>query len=150
MKKFITITLIIISSSMLASAQLNIGGTLGGVPIGYSSNGSINIGKGASSIGMGGGGPLIQLLSLAQTIVSRLVPLMVGLGVLAFFWYLIQYIWKGTEDPAKRTEGLKGMGYSLLAIFVMVSIWGIISLMSSVLGVGVGGGLPPLQMPAMK
>ncbi|MCF7843298.1 hypothetical protein K9M47_00185 [Candidatus Gracilibacteria bacterium] len=153
MKKIIISTfLIIVSSSMFAAAQLNVGGTIGGVPVSVSTGngGVINIGSGAQGMMGAGGSPILRLLGLAQTVVSRLVPFMIGVAVIAFFWFLIQYIWKGDESAGKRQEGLKGMGYSLLALFVMVSVWGIIAVMSSILGVGVGGGLPPLEMPAMK
>ena len=144
MKKFFTTVLLVISSYTLVNAAITLNSgsiTFGGTNISISSN---NIGNGL------GGSPLMKLLGTAQLLVSRLVPFMVGLAVVVFFWYLIQFIWKANEDPGKREEGLKGMGYSLLAIFVMVSVWGIIAMASSVLGVSVGGGLPPLKMPGTK
>ncbi len=147
MKKIIISTfLAIVSSSMFVQAQVtggSVSGTINGNPItiGFSSN--------SSSLGVNNG-PVLGLINLAQLVVSRLGVLMIGLGLLAFFWYLIQYIWKGDESPGKRQEGLKGMGYSLLALFVMVSIWGIIGLMANILGTGVGGGIPSLEMPKMK
>ncbi len=147
MKKIIISTFfIVISSFMLTQAQVvggSVSGTINGNPItiGFSSN--------SSSLGVNNG-PVLGLIGLAQTVVSRLGVLMIGLGLLAFFWYLIQYIWKGDESPEKRQEGLKGMGYSILALFVMVSIWGIIGLMANILGTGVGGGIPSLEMPKMK
>ena len=66
---------------------------------------------------------------------------MIGLAVISFFWFLIQFIWKGSKDPAEQQKSLKGMGYSILALFVMVSIWGIIALAASILGVNVGGNI---------
>ncbi len=136
---------------MIASAQINVGGTIGGVPVtaGTANGGTVNIGVQATQ-GQVNGGPLLQLLAMAQTIVSRLVPFMIGLAVLAFFWFLIKFIWKGSDDAKAHDDGMKGMGYSILALFVMVSIWGIISALGSMLGVNQGGGLPPLQMPGVK
>ncbi len=144
MKKTIIATLLGIGSSVLAQAQINIGtikGSVGGIPVSYTPS---------SSVGQVNGGPLLQLLAMAQTIVSRLVPFMIGLAVLAFFWFLIKFIWKGSDDAKAHDDGMKGMGYSILALFVMVSIWGIISALGSMLGVSQGGGLPPLQMPGVK
>ena len=46
--------------------------------------------------------------------------------------------------------GLQGMGYSLIAIFIMVSIWGIMIFISNMLGVGIGGGLPTLELPKAR
>lgn len=146
MKKIIISTfLVILSSSIFAHAQItggSVGGTINGNPISISFGSSQNLGV--------NNGPVLRLVNLAQLVVSRLGVLMIGLGLLAFFWFLIQYIWKGDESADKRQEGLKGMGYSILALFVMVSIWGIIALMSNILGVGVGGSIPSLEMPKMK
>lgn len=146
MKKIIISTFLLITSvSIFAQAQVtggSIGGTINGNPISISFGNSQNLGV--------NNGPVLGLINLAQLVVSRLGVLMIGLAVLAFFWYLVQYIWKGDESPGKRQEGLKGMGYSILALFVMVSIWGIIALMANILGTGVGGGIPALEMPKMK
>jgi hypothetical protein len=156
MKKIFLTTLFIISTTLFTGAQtVNLGGSIGGVPIsGSTANGGvINIGKGVQGWGVGGtvnGGPIVQLIALAQNIVSRLAILSIGLALLAFFWFLIVFIWKGTESAEKRQEGLKGMGYSILALFVMVSIWGIIGLLGNLFGTGVGGGIPSLEMPKVK
>lgn len=96
------------------------------------------------------GTPLLSLINLAQKIVSKLVPLLIGVALIAFFWYLVVFITKGDESADKRQEGVKGMGYSVLALFVMVSVWGIVALMSSVLGVSVGGSMPPIELPRTR
>lgn len=100
--------------------------------------------------GTAGGGQLLSLLGLAQTIVNRLVPFLIGLAIVVFFWYLVMYIWKGDESADARQKGLHGMAYSIIAIFVMVSIWGIIIFISNTLGIGIGGGLKPLEMPQVR
>lgn len=78
---------------------------------------------------------LYQLLALAQAVIDRLGPLLVGVALLAFFWSLVKFIWKGNENPATRSAALKGMWYSLIALFVMVCIWGIIGTAQNILGV---------------
>lgn len=93
------------------------------------------------------GGALLSLLALAQTIVTRLVPFAVGLAVVAFFWFLIEFIWKGRDDAAKQKEALAGMGYSVLALFVMVSIWGLVGFIGSMFGIGQGGNVPIPGVP---
>jgi hypothetical protein len=93
------------------------------------------------------GGALLAFLALLQTLVTRLVPFAIGLAVLAFFWYLIQFIWKGAEDAGKKAEAMKGMGYSILALFVMVSIWGLVGFLGSLFGIGQGGTTPIPGVP---
>jgi hypothetical protein len=93
------------------------------------------------------GGALLSLLALAQTIVTRLVPFAVGLAVVAFFWFLIVFIWKGAGDPKERSSSLAGMGYSILALFVMVSIWGLVGFIGSMFGISQGGNVPIPGVP---
>ncbi len=78
---------------------------------------------------------LLSIINLAQTAANMLSPILVSTAVLAFFWFLIKFIWKGSESPTERDLGIKGMGYSIIALFVMVSICGIIQLMQNTLGV---------------
>lgn len=89
---------------------------------------------------------LYQLINAAQNIVTALVPFAIGLAVLAFFWFLITFIWKG-DDPAHRKTALAGMGWSVVALFIMVSIWGIIGFLGSIVGVGQGGSIPTPTVP---
>jgi membrane protease YdiL (CAAX protease family) len=93
-------------------------------------------------------GPILSLLAGAQVLVTRLVPFLIGLAVVVFFWYLIQFIVKGGQDATAKDVSLKGMGYSILAIFVMVSIWGIIGFMASLTGIGQGGTAPTPGVPS--
>lgn len=106
---------------------------------------TINIGVGATQ-GQVNGSALLSLLALAQTLVNRLVPFAVGVAVLAFFWFLIKFI-ASNDAPEKKAESMKGMGYSILALFAMVSIWGIIGLLGSMLGIGQGGNIPIPGVP---
>ena len=147
-KALIALTMVVMSLSVV-SAQVSgsVGGTIGGVPVRVNTgnNGTgISIGTQGNGIFIGNtgnvnGNSLLGLLALAQVIVIRLVPFMIGLAIVIFFWYLILYITKG-DAPDKQREGVKGMGYSILAVFVMVSIWGIIQFASSLTGIGHGGG----------
>jgi uncharacterized membrane protein YuzA (DUF378 family) len=92
--------------------------------------------------------PILALLAGAQVIVTRLVPFFIGLAVVVFFWFLIKFIVQGGQDPTAKDVSLKGMGYSILAIFVMVSIWGIIGFMASLTGIGQGGTAPAPGVPS--
>ncbi len=133
---------------MIASAQINVGGTIGGVPVtaGTANGGTVNIGVQATQ-GQVNGNMLLQLLALAQTLVTRLVPFAIGVAVLAFFWYLVQFIWHGGESGEAKGKSMKGMGYSILALFVMVSIWGIIGALGGMIGIGQGGSVPIPGVP---
>lgn len=129
MKKALTFFSLVAGNVTLALAQttINVGATAG--------QGQVN------------GGALLSLLALAQTLVTRLVPFAVGLAVLAFFWFIVQFIWKGGEDGEARKKSLSGMGFSILALFLMVSIWGLIGFLGSMFGIGQGGSVPIPGVP---
>jgi hypothetical protein len=72
-------------------------------------------------------------LALANRILNGLVGLLILVAILAFFWGLIKYLFSGGGED--KSEGLKLMFYGVIAIFVMVSIWGIIRLLQNTFGV---------------
>jgi len=83
---------------------------------------------------------LQDLIGRAQGLVKLLVPLVMSLAVLAFVWGLFNFIFHG-GDTKKRTEGYSFMFYGILALFVMVSMWGLVNLLyNTIFGSGVGGG----------
>lgn len=69
------------------------------------------------------------VVQLAQ-IINLLIPLLIAVALLVFFYGLITYIRK-----PEHKEGRKVMVAGLVALFVMVSVWGIIKLAQTVLGV---------------
>ncbi len=93
---------------------------------------------------------LVQMLTLVKNIADKLIPILVALAVLAFFWFLIRFIWKGSADPAERDKMKWGMLWAILAIFVMVSIWGLIGFISSVTGIQVGGTMHGFKLPGAQ
>jgi len=152
MKKALLSFSIIVTSLMLTSAQTNVtvGGTIGGTPVqistGGGNGGSIIIGQNATA-NTAVGGSLINLIALVQNIVQRLVPLGIGLAVVALFFGIVMFVVTGRDDQKKRDEWLKWMTYSVLGLFVMVAIWGLVGFLASVLGVGVGGSAPTPSIP---
>ena len=79
------------------------------------------IGKGAETFG--------TLVSLGTTIA-------VSLAFFFFFWNLFKFIKAGDADSKEEAQGK--MVWSLVAIIVIVSLWGIIAFVRSVLGIEPG------------
>ena len=71
---------------------------------------------------------LLNTLALANTFLNALIGLFITLAIVVFFWGLIRYVLAAGEAKA---EGLQIMFMGVIAIFVMVSIWGIIRLLQS-------------------
>ncbi|MDB5194386.1 MAG: protein of unknown function with transrane region [Parcubacteria group bacterium] len=91
----------------------------------------------ATSAGQPNLGFLTSFLSTLKSLINTALPLVVGLALLAFFWGVAQFIWGG---EAKRDEGKQHMIWGIVGLFVMVSVWGLVQFLGSVVGVtGTGG-----------
>jgi uncharacterized membrane protein YidH (DUF202 family) len=80
-----------------------------------------------------------SLLSLVRDTLNSVVPVLVGLAVVIFLFGVVKYIQAG-DQAEKRDEGRQFMLYGIVALFVMVSIWGLVNVLSSTLSLS--NGLP--------
>jgi len=89
--------------------------------------------------------PLTALAALEKTndlikavggIVAQLIIIAGGLALLVFLWGLVQFIFKA-GDPEANKEGKNLMKWGLIALFVMVSVWGITAFIQRGLGLPV-------------
>ncbi len=63
-------------------------------------------------------------------ILNKLVIVIIGLATVYFLWGVAKYILH-SDDPKTREEGRDMMIYGIIAIFVMVSIWGFVNLLDN-------------------
>jgi len=56
-------------------------------------------------------------------------PIVVGLALLYFFWGLASYIFS-SDDPEKKESGRNIMIWGVIALFVMVSVWGLVNVLA--------------------
>ena len=77
---------------------------------------------------------LTSIVNFIRDTVRTLIPVFFGIAVLAFFWGLIEYI-RSAGDPKKAAEGKSIMIYGILAIAVMLSIYGITYWLQNVVGI---------------
>ena len=66
-------------------------------------------------------------------IVNPLVYLIIGFAVVYFLWGVTKYILH-SGDARAREEGRSMMIYGIIAIFVMVSVWGFVNLLDETFG----------------
>lgn len=71
-------------------------------------------------------------ISYAGDILNRIIPVLIALALVVFFWGLVQYI--RTHKGGKET-----MIAGLVGLFIMVSVWGIIRIAQNTLGVSNAG-----------
>ena len=56
-------------------------------------------------------------------------PIVIGLALLYFFWGLASYIFS-SDDPEKKESGRNIMIWGVIALFVMVSVWGLVNVLA--------------------
>jgi hypothetical protein len=76
---------------------------------------------------------LLGTLALFNRILNGLVGLAILAAILAFFWGLIK--WLFTKSADEKASATRMMITGIVAIFIMVSIWGIIRLLQNTFGV---------------
>ena len=79
-----------------------------------------------------------NLVDSAGGIINNLVPIVMTLVVLAFFWGLFQYIRNKASDPGKAIEGKSIMIWGVVAIAVMASLWGLVAFLNETFGIDSG------------
>lgn len=77
--------------------------------------------------------PLEDTLGTFSDIIDFLIPVMLSLAVLVFFWGLVKYIANASDEAAKES-GKTLMIWGMVAMFVMVAFWGIIGYVQQSLG----------------
>jgi len=87
------------------------------------------------------------LVAKAGMLLNQLIPLMIAFALVIFFWGLIQYIRSSGEGHG---TGRNIMIAGIVALFIMVSIWGIIRLLQNTLGVGGNSPIEPPQVPQLR
>ncbi len=75
---------------------------------------------------------------------KALVPLLITLSIVLFIVGVIKYIAKA-DEAAQREEGRRFMIYGIVALFVMVSIWGLVGIIQGTFGLGTDTLIPQLQ-----
>ena len=76
--------------------------------------------------------PLKRLVASVGEILNALIPILIVVAIIVFFWGLVKYVSSQGKDHA---QGRNIMIAGILALFVMVSVWGIVRLVQSSLGI---------------
>ena len=88
-------------------------------------------------------GNVERILTAIGRLIDIALPIVVGLALLAFFWGLVKFIFAQGNEEAK-SEGKKIMLWGLIALFVMVAVWGLVRFIGSALGISDFGGTIPI------
>lgn len=74
------------------------------------------------------------LLRSIGNLVDIALPIVVGIALLGFFWGLAQYVF-AAGDEGKKDDAKRHMIWGVVALFVMVAVWGLVAFVGSALGI---------------
>ena len=88
-----------------------------------------------SAVAQGAGFGVEGIIADFGNIINAAIPVVLALAVLYFFWGLAQYVLNSANED-KKEEGRNIMIWGIIALFVMVSVWGLIRMLQTTFGVG--------------
>jgi len=77
--------------------------------------------------------PITFLEELYDTI-DIAIPVLIALALALFLWGLVVFIAQSGNEQA-RTTGKQRMIWGVIALFVLVNVWGIVNLLQEMIGV---------------
>ncbi len=92
---------------------------------------------------------LTGILNLIEILIGTIIPLLIAVAVIYFFIELIKYIKSSGDD---KNKAMKGIGQSLLAIFIMLAFMGLIRVLGNTIfgqGQGIGEGIGSGDIPTI-
>jgi hypothetical protein len=72
-----------------------------------------------------------ELLNFFIGIINQLIPLLIGLTFLFIVWKLVDAWIIHADDETKRSDGKMIAFIGVIVVFVMFSIWGILSFLQA-------------------
>jgi hypothetical protein len=76
-----------------------------------------------------GGRTATDLLGQVAGIVQAIIPIIIGAAVLVFLWGVLRYFF--SKDDKSRKESINYIVWGIIALFVMVAIWGLVNILQS-------------------
>ena len=96
--------------------------------------------------GIGEGGTFQSVIAVVIEILDILVILIMALALVFFLWGLAKFV-LNAGDPEAQAQGKSIMFWGLIALFVMVAVWGLVLFLQTSLGVPEGEIVVPAILP---
>ncbi len=87
------------------------------------------------------------ILGVIGKIINTLIPLAIAAGVLYFIWGVIQYV--TAKDEESQGAARKTMISGIIGLFVIVSIWGLVSIIRNTFGITDDGTIDQGAVPCV-
>ncbi|MFT5360216.1 MAG: hypothetical protein ACI88L_000703 [Candidatus Paceibacteria bacterium] len=84
---------------------------------------------------------LVSILdSNIAPLLNAIIPILITVGVIYFIWGIVQYVI--ADDEKAKEAGKNRMLWGLIGLFVIVTFWGLITVIGNTLGIDAG--VPPV------
>ncbi len=80
---------------------------------------------------------LSTMIAELRDLVSLMVPVLMVLALALFLWGLVVFIFQADSDQA-RAAGRARMVWGVIALFVIVAVWGLVALLAELTGISQG------------
>lgn len=67
-----------------------------------------------------------DLITAVGDLINPLIEVLAGVALVVFLWGLVKFVFRVSGDEKAVEDGKRIMKWGLIALFVMVSVWGII------------------------
>ncbi|NTV22327.1 MAG: hypothetical protein HGB03_02050 [Candidatus Yonathbacteria bacterium] len=88
---------------------------------------------------------LVSILGVFKSVLDLLIPIVITLAVVIFFFGLAMYLLKA---DAEKDKGRTIMIYGIVTLFVMIAVWGLVEVLANTFRINTGGSvnLPTVPM----
>ena len=90
-----------------------------------------------------------SLIKILQNVVDVAIPFIIGLAVLVLLYGLFQFIMNASDEEA-RANAKQLIIWGIIGIFVMVSIWGLVSILSGTFNLNKSVVIPASTVPVSQ
>ena len=75
-----------------------------------------------------------EIITYLSCLLAKIMPLLVTLAALGFVWGIIKF-YLNPNNEEKKKQGKDFMVWGLIALFVIVCVWGLVGIIANTFGV---------------
>ena len=86
------------------------------------------------------------MVSVVGQILTAIVPVLVAVAMAVFIWGVIRYVSAGDSEEG-RTKARNTIVWGIVALFAIVAVWGLVTVIGNTFNVTIGGGITAPGVP---
>ena len=95
---------------------------------------------------IGTGSKLPDVMNYFTCVIGKsVIPLLFAVAVVMFVWGAVKFFIIDSAEEKKREQGKQFMLWGIIALAVMLSIWGLVNILGNTFGISSGGFLPGVK-----